>query len=79
MSSPRPRSLTGYGEAMARKGRGRQKRLADMSLPPAERGRRKTSTSSRIPLPAQMQHGNSPRGRRRRRDGQRAMDRERRV
>jgi len=61
---------------MARKGTGRQKRLADMSLPPAQRGRRSGGRAP-DPVPAQMQHGNSPAGRRKRRDGEREMDRAR--
>ena len=53
-------------------------RLADMSLPPGLRARRKTTRTSRLPVPAQMSHGNSPSGRRKRRDGERKMERERR-
>lgn len=59
---------------MARKGTGRQKHLADMSLPPDQR-RRRSGGRAPDPVPAQMQHGNSPRGRRRRRDGERKMER----
>jgi hypothetical protein len=59
---------------MARKGKGRQKRLADMRLPPDQRGRHKTTRTSRKPLPAQLQHGNSPAGRRKKRDGERKLD-----
>ena len=64
-------SRRGYG----RRGSGR---LADMSLPPDERTRRKSTRTSRKPLPAQMDHGTSPAGRRKRRDGERKMNRERR-
>jgi hypothetical protein len=59
-------------------GRRGTNRLADMSLPPEERCARKTTRTSRKPVPAQMQHGNSPAGRRKRRDGERKMGRERR-
>jgi len=62
---------------VARKGTGRQKRLADMSLPPGERRKHKTTRTTRKPVPAQLQHGNSPAGRRKRRDGERKMTRER--
>ena len=65
---------------MARKGRGRQKQghLADMSLPAEDRHPRKGTRTSRAPVPAQLlRHGNSPAGRRKRRDGQRHMDAER--
>ena len=64
---------------MAKKGTGRQKasHLADMSLPADGRRRRKTTRTSRRPVPAQMQRGNSRAGRAKRRDGQRKMDRER--
>ena len=58
---------------MARKGTGRQKHLVDMSLPPDQRGRRKTTRTSRKPTPAQLQHGNSPASRRKARDGERLM------
>lgn len=61
---------------MARKGRGKQKRLADMSLPPEKRGRR-SGGRARSPVPAQLQHGNSAHARSRRRDGERQMERER--
>jgi hypothetical protein len=57
---------------MARKGKGRQKHLADMSLPPAQR-RRRSAGRAPDPVPAQMQHGNSRTGRRKRRDGERKM------
>jgi hypothetical protein len=62
------------------KGYGRRgtNRLADMSLPAEERGRHRTTRTSRKPVPAQMQHGNSPAGRRKRRDGERKMNRARR-
>ena len=59
-------------------GRRGSNRLADMSLPAEERGKRKTTRTSRLPVPAQMQHGTSPAGRRKRRDGERKMARERR-
>jgi hypothetical protein len=59
-------------------GRRGTSRLADMSLPAEERGRRRTTRTSRLPVPAQMDHGNSPAGRRKRRDGERKMDRARR-
>lgn len=62
---------------MARKGTGRQKRLADMSLPPVLRGRRSGGRAP-DPVAAQFQHGLSPAGRRKARDGERAMERERR-
>lgn len=52
-------------------------RLADMSLPPEDRTPRKTTRTSPAPVPAQMQHGTSPAGRRRRRDGERILDQER--
>ena len=58
-------------------GRRGMNRLADMSLPAEERGRRKTVRTSRKPVPAQMNHGGSPAGRRKRRDGERKMRRER--
>ena len=62
------------------KGYGRRgsNRLADMSLPAEERCPRKTTRKSRKPVPAQMDHGTNPAARRKRRDGERAMDRERR-
>jgi hypothetical protein len=59
-------------------GRRGSNRLADMSLPADQRGKRKTTRTSRIPVPAQMDHGSNPAGRRKRRDGERAMARERR-
>ena len=62
---------------MARKGTGRQKHLADMSLPPVLR-RRRSGGRAPDPVPAQMDHGNSPAGRRKRRDGERKMARARR-
>ena len=52
--------------------------LADMSLPADQRGRHRTTRTSRKPVPAQMDHGSSPAGRRKRRDGERLMDRARR-
>jgi hypothetical protein len=52
-------------------------RLADMSLPAGDRADPKTTRTSRLPVPAQMQRGNTPAGRRKRRDGERAMERER--
>jgi len=67
---------------MARKGaRGGGKhqgnRLADMSLPPEKRGRHRTTRSSRKPVPAQLQHATGSRAGRKRRDGERKMERER--
>lgn len=53
-------------------------RPAGMPLPAGERGKRKTARTSRLPVPAQMSHGSSPAGRRKRRDGERKMERERR-
>jgi hypothetical protein len=44
-----------------------------MSLPPEQRRRGKTTRTSRLPVPAQMSHGTSPAGRRKARDGERAM------
>ena len=61
---------------MARKGTGRQKHLADMSLPPDQRGRRSSGRAA-DPVPAQMQRGNTRYGRARRRDWERKMNRER--
>lgn len=63
---------------MARKGTGRQKQshLADMSLP-ADQRRRRSGGRAPDPVPAQLSHGNSPAGRRKRRDGERKMDGER--
>jgi hypothetical protein len=57
------------------KGYGRRgtNRLADMSLPAEERGRRRSTRTSRLPVPAQMDHGTNPAGRRKRRDGERKM------
>ena len=52
--------------------------LADMSLPPEQRGRRRTVRTSRKPVPAQLQHGSSPAGRRKAREGERLMERQRR-
>lgn len=68
---------------MARKGargdsRHRGNHLADMSLPPEQRGRRKAVRTSRQPVPKQMQHGSSPAGRRKAREGERKMERQRR-
>jgi hypothetical protein len=62
------------------KGYGRRgtNRLADMSLPAEERCPRKSTRTSRKPVPAQMDHGTSPAGRRKRRDGERKMHRARR-
>ena len=51
-------------------------RLADMSLPPELRGRRSGGRAA-DPVPAQMQHGGTPAGRRRARDGERKMHRAR--
>lgn len=53
-------------------------RLADMSLPAEQRRKRKATRTSRLPVPAQMSHGSSPAGRRKRRDGERKMNAERR-
>jgi hypothetical protein len=61
-----------------RTGKHHNNRLADMSLPAGERTPRKTTRTSRLPVPAQLGHGNSPAGRRRRRDGERKMNRARR-
>lgn len=61
---------------MAKKGTGRQKHLADMSLPPILR-RRRSGGRAPDPVPAQLQHGLSPAGRRKARDGEQAMTRER--
>jgi hypothetical protein len=58
-------------------GRRGTSRLADMSLPPQERRRRRTTRTSRLPVPAQMDHGSNPAGRRKRRDGERKMHRAR--
>lgn len=74
------RRVAAYGSRMASsRGYGRRgtNRLADMSLPAGERGRHRTTRTSRNPVPAQMQHGNSPKARRKRRDGERKMRRER--
>jgi hypothetical protein len=54
-------------------GRRGSNRLADMSLPAEERCPRKGTRTSRKPVPAQMDHGGSPSGRRKRRDGERKM------
>jgi hypothetical protein len=64
---------------MARKGTGPQRgRLADMSLEPAERGRpRRETPRRRRRVPAQAGHGSNPAACRKRRDGERAMERER--
>jgi len=62
---------------VARKGTGRQQHLADMSLPPELRGRRSGGRAA-DPVPAQMQRGGTPAGRRRARDGERKMHRARR-
>jgi hypothetical protein len=59
-------------------GRRGKNRLADMSLPAEERGRRQSTRTSRKPVPAQMNHGSSPAGRRKRREGERKMRRARR-
>ena len=59
-------------------GRRGTSRLADMSLPAGERGRHRTTRTSRKPVPAQMDHATSPAARRMRRDGERKMARERR-
>jgi hypothetical protein len=58
-------------------GRRGSNRLADMSLPAEERRVRKTTRTSRKPVPAQMDHGSNAAGRRKRRDGERKMRRER--
>ncbi len=58
---------------MARKGKGRQYRLADMSLPPALRGRRSGGRAP-DPAPAQLQHGLSPAARRWARKGERLIE-----
>jgi hypothetical protein len=57
------------------KGYGRRgsNRLADMSLPAEERCPRKTTRTSRKPVPAQMDHGSNAAARRKRRDGERKM------
>lgn len=64
---------------MASKGTGPQRgRLADMTLEPADRGRaRRETPRKRRQVPAQLDHGSNPAARRKRRDGERAMDRER--
>ena len=59
-------------------GRRGTNRLADMSLPAEERGRRKSTRTSKLPVPAQMDHAGSAKARRKRRDGERKMRRERR-
>ena len=58
-------------------GRRGTSRLADMSLPPEERRARKATRTSRKPVAAQMDHGSNAAGRRKRRDGERKMARER--
>ena len=60
-----------------RTGAHRNNRLADMTLPADERSPRKGTRTSRKPKPAQLQHGNNTWGRARRREGERAMERER--
>jgi len=66
---------------MAKRARGgfgrRGQRLADMSLPPEERGRRGRRRCKRIggtPV-AQMSHGSGGKGRKRRREGEARMER----
>src|SRR6266568_9549292 len=82
----RHRVVTRQGGAYSRgmassRGYGRRgtSRLADMSLPADQRCARKTTRTSRKPVPAQMDHGSSPAGRRRRRDGERKMRQARRL
>ena len=55
--------------------RNKTRRLADMSLPPEQRRkkRRKTTKPQSRGVPAQMDHGNSPKGKRRGRDGEKKM------
>jgi hypothetical protein len=62
------------------KSRQEPSRLADMSLPPALRGRRGRRNVKRVggTPPAQLGHATGARAARRRRDGERAMERERR-
>ena len=59
-------------------GRRGKNHLADMSLPPGERRRRKSTRTSRLPVPAQMDHASGGKGARKAREGERAMARERR-
>jgi hypothetical protein len=65
---------------MARKKRGgfgrRGKRLADMSLPPEERHRKRASAVGGTP-PAQLGHATGGKARKKRREGEKKMDRSR--
>jgi hypothetical protein len=54
----------------------RGKRLADMSLPPSERGRRRASAVGGTP-PAQLGHATGGKARKKRREGEKKMDRSR--
>jgi hypothetical protein len=61
---------------MARKARaGFGRRLADMSLPPGERGRKPGRRHLGGTPPAQMSHASSPKARKRRREGEKKMRR----
>jgi len=75
--------VTGHARAYRRRmassrgyGRRGSNRLADMSLPPEVRRKPKKRKASKRKT-AQMDHGTNPAARRKRRDGERAMDRER--
>ena len=57
-------------------GRRGSNRLADMSLPPEVRRKPKKRKAGKRKT-AQMDHGTNPAARRKRRDGERAMERER--
>ena len=59
-------------------GRRGSNRLADMSLPAETRRKPKRHKAGKRKT-AQMDHGSSPAGRRKRRDGERKMNRERRA
>jgi hypothetical protein len=53
------------------------RRLADMSLPPEERGRRRRGKRVGGTPPAQMSHACGAKGRKRQREGEKKMERSR--
>ena len=63
---------------MSKKNPRQQRRLADMSLPPEQRGRRGRGRRRKLiggTPPAQLDHAGSPKARRHQREGEAAMRR----
>lgn len=52
-------------------------RPVDMSLPASRRRRKAKGGKAKNPVPAQLQHGNSPKGKRLAKEGEKKMERDR--